>query len=72
MVLELAESNESIDSILSKLMVDHPSPNTIEIDNKKANIGISEETFDKLNSMKLYSTETYNSVIFRLISEKGK
>lgn len=65
------KENESMDQILVKLMENKEPGEPIQIDNKKSNIGISEETFDKLNSLKLYSTETYNSVIYRLISEKG-
>lgn len=62
---------ETMDQILTRLMENKEPGEPIQIDNKKANLGVSEETFDKLNSLKLYSTETYNSVIFRLIVEKG-
>ena len=62
----------TMDQILTKLMENQEPGEPVQIDNKKVNMGISEETFDKLNSLKLYSTETYSAVVFRLISENGK
>ena len=73
MIVVYAEDGERINDTLSRLLdnvgeLDEFQPKT----QRRTNITISEDNFDKLNSLKS-NKESYNSVIERLITaEKGK
>ena len=66
LIESVAEDGETVDATLNRLldMVDLPSE---QMDSTKTNIRLSDETFQKLNNAKIYSTEPHNTVIFRLI-----
>lgn len=68
MLNELADDGESMDSLLSRLLDAVDETEVQEIESSRANIHMSDETFQRLNGAKLFSTEAYNSVIFRLIA----
>ena len=68
---QMAEDGETMDATVSRLLDECEETNVLEIDTSKANIHISEDTFQRLNDAKLFSTEAYNSVIFRLIQSQN-
>lgn len=70
MISEVADEGESVDKTLSRLLDELESNEVQELDSSRANIHVSEETFHRLNDAKLFSTEAYISVIFRLINSK--
>ena len=70
MLTEISEEGESINDVLSRLLDEMDKVDTVEVDSTKINIGLSEDTFQRLNDAKLFSTEAYNSVIFRLIQSQ--
>jgi len=67
MIDDASNEGESVEKFLSRLLDEADKVETKEIDTSNTNIGMSEETFNKLNDAKLFSSESYNSIIFRLI-----
>ena len=67
--MEMKEG-ETVDDCLNRLMDEAEKPQTVVLDKTKTNIGVSEETFNRLVEHRLFSTEIHISVIFRLLSER--
>jgi len=67
---EVAYDGESVDATISRLLDQVDDVDVCELDSTRSNIHISEETFKRLNDAKLFSTESYISVIFRLIQSQ--
>ena len=70
LLAEISEEGESINDVLSRLLDGMDEVDTVELDSARVNIGLSEDTFQRLNDAKLFSTEAYNSIIFRLIQSQ--
>ena len=70
LLAEISEEGESINDVLSRLLDGMDEVDTVELDSTRVNIGLSEDTFQRLNDAKLFSTEAYNSVIFRLVQSQ--
>lgn len=72
MIEENSLEDENINQTLERLLenVDNLPPYQPKKP-QRTNITISEENFNKLNSLK-ENKESFNSVLARLISEKGK
>lgn len=69
MIEEASKEGETIDECLSRLIDNSNKKETIALDGTRTNIAVSQETFDKLMNLKIFSTESHISVIFRLLSE---
>lgn len=69
MIEEASEDGESVDMCISRLLDEVKSNNTVELDSTRTNIGVSEETFQRLNENKIFSTESHISVIYRLLKK---
>jgi len=65
-------NGKSVNKTMAELLEDVESSEETEEYKGKININMDNELFDKLKQCRLYSSEPYASVIFRLISEKGK
>ena len=72
MIEDMAEDGETVDQTLSRLMESSDKTDMVELDGQRTNIKLKDKTFDKLKEHRLFSTESNISVIFRLISEKGR
>ena len=72
MVKHNIHEGETVDSFLNRLMDESDEMETVTFDSDRSNLTISEDTYNRLLKYRLFSTESHISVIFRLISEKGK
>lgn len=72
LIEENSMEGENINDTLARLLEDVENlPPYQPKKPQRTNITISQENFDKLNSLK-ENKESFNSVLERLISEKGK
>ena len=70
LIEEEMKEGESVDRCLRRLLDEAESTETVVLDGERTNIAIYEDTFERLNSHKIFSTESHISVIYRLLKKE--
>ena len=70
-IRNIAEDNESVDDVITRLLENVEKP-SFDTDSRRTTINISEANLIKLKQLKEYPKEPVSKVVARLISEKGK